>query len=327
MSLQLPSIEALEDAARIVYETMPPTPQHRWPLLEERTGAEIWVKHENHTQLGAFKIRGALVYMDWLKDAHPETQAVVCATRGNFGQAVAFAARQAGLGSTIVVPFGNSREKNRAMRALGAQLIEHGYEFQTASEYAAQLAEERGLHRVPSFHELLVRGTGTYALEMLRGVSELDTVYVPVGMGSSICGMIAARNALGLSTRIVGVVSSAAPAYAISFLQRKAVAHAVETQLADGLACRTPDPQAVEWMVDGVERMVMVSDDDVAAAMLALYQDTHNLAEGAGAAAFAALLQEQESMRGKRVGIVLTGGNVDADVFAKVLHAPGLVTV
>ena len=323
--MELPSLDAIHAAAAIVGRAMPPTPQYTWPLLNARCGTEVWVKHENHTQLGAFKIRGALVYMDWLRHAHPETRSVVCATRGNFGQAVAFGALQQGLKAQIVVPHGNSREKNRAIRALGADLIEHGSDFQASSEYAIELAAKTGAHRVPSFHPLLVHGTATYAVEFLRGAPDLDTVYVPVGMGSSICGMVAARNALGLSTRIVGVVSDAAPAYALSFLERRPVAHEVKTKLADGLACRTPDPLAVDWMVGGVERMVEVSEAEVAEAMLALYQDIHNVAEGAGASALAGLLTEREQMQGKRIGIVLTGGNVDAEVFAEILSVASAV--
>ena len=325
--MELPSLAEIERAAELIGGAVPPTPQFSWPLLNARAGTEVWVKHENHTSLGAFKIRGAIVYIDWLRRAYPEIRSVVGATRGNFGQAIAFAARREGLETVIVVPFGNSREKNRAMRALGAELIEHGTDFQAAVEFARELAAERGAYFAESFHPLLVHGTATYAMELLRGAPDLDTVYVPIGMGSSICGMIAARNALGLSTRIVGVVSSTAPAYALSFLERRPVSHAVTTKLADGLACRVPAPQAVEWMVSGVERMIEVTEDQVAEAMLALYQDTHNVAEGAGAAALAGLLSEQEQMRGKRVAVVLTGGNVDRDVFAEVLGAPSAVEV
>lgn len=299
---------------------MPPTPQYTWPLLNARAGTEVWVKHENHSPIGAFKIRGALVYMDALKRAHSKLKTVIAATRGNYGQAVGLAAKQQGLEAVIVVPFGNSREKNRAMRALGAELIEHGQDFQSAYEFSEQLATERGYHRVPSFHELLVHGTGTYAVEFLHAASELDTVYVPIGLGSSICGMLAARAALDLKTRIVGVVAEGAPAYAISFRERRPVSHAACTQLADGLACSVPDPEALELIWQGVERIVEVSEDEIAAAMRAFFQDTHNIAEGAGAAALAGLLQENGVLRGRRTGVVLTGSNVDSEVFARVLR-------
>ena len=257
--------------------------------------------------------------MDWLKRSDHSCTGVVCATRGNFGQAVAFAAGKHQLSPTIVVPFGNSLEKNRAMRGLGAELVEYGEDFQEANEYAETLAAERGLHRVPSFHELLVHGTGTCAMEMLRGVPPLDVMYVAIGQGSAICGFMAARRVLGLKTKIIGVVSSAAPAYSLSFSARRSVSNAVTTKIADGLACRTPDDEAVELVLAGVERIVEVTDDEVAEAMLALYQDTHNVAEGAGAAALAGLMKEREQMRGKRAGILLSGGNVDAKIFAEIL--------
>ena len=319
--MQLPSFEMLNAAAGIVRTVMPPTPEYTWPLLNERAGAEVWVKHENHSPLGAFKIRSALVYLHALLAGNAGLEGVVAATRGNFGQAVAFAARRFGVKATVVVPFGNSPDKNRAMLGLGVELIEHGHDFQEASEFAERFARERGYHHMPSFHELLVRGTGTYALEFLRGAPEMDTVYIPIGLGSSICGMIAARAALGLKTPIVGVVAAASPAYALSFRERRPVSHPAETQLADGLACRMPNPEAVAVILSGVERIVQVSEDEIAAAMVALFDDAHNVAEGAGAAALAAILQEREHVRGKRVGMLLSGGNVDRGVFARVLQA------
>ncbi len=299
---------------------MPPTPQYTWPLLNQRAGVEVWVKHENHSPVGAFKIRGALVYMHSLVETQPHVKTVIAATRGNHGQAVGFAANRHSLKAVVVVPFGNSREKNSAMRALGIELIEHGQDFQSASEFAQRLALERGYHRVPSFHELLVQGTGTYALEFLRGAPELDAVYVPIGLGSSICGMLAARAALNLQTRIVGVAAAGSPSYAISFREKKPVSYPAETQLADGLACSVPDPEALELILNGVERIVEVSEDEIARAMIALFRDTHNVAEGAGAAALAAVLQENDGLRGQRVGIVLSGCNVDSDVFARLLR-------
>jgi threonine dehydratase len=287
--------------------------------MNARAGAEIWVKHENHSPVGAFKLRGALVYMDWLDRTQPEVKTVIAATRGNHGQAVAFAAARRGLNTSIVVPFGNSREKNRAMRALGADLIEYGDDFQAAFEFAERLAAERGYHRVPSFHELLVHGTGTYALEFLREVPALETVYVPIGLGSSICGMLAARAALGLNPRVVGVVAEKSPSYALSFQAKKLVRHPAETLLGDGLACSVPDPGALAWILEGVDRVVQVSEEEIAAAMAVFFRDTHNVAEGAGAAALAGALKERSLIAGKRIGVVLTGGNVDSDVFARVL--------
>jgi threonine dehydratase len=317
--MDLPSGEKLARAAVVVGAAMSPTPQYAWPLLNARVGTEVWVKHENHTPIGAFKVRGGLIYLDWLKRTHPAVAGVAAATRGNFGQAIGFAAKRYKIPAATVVPFGNSIEKNRAMRALGVELIEHGDDFQAANEFAGELALDRGYHRVPSFHELLVHGAGTYAMEFFHGAPELDTVYMGIGLGSSICGLMAARAALKLKTRIVGVVAAASPSYAISFRERKPVSHPAETQLADGLACRVPDADALRLMLNGIERMIEVSEQEIAAAMIALYEDTHNVAEGAGAAALAGLMKERETMRGRRAGIVLSGGNVDREVFARVL--------
>jgi threonine dehydratase len=316
---RLPNLAELESAATLIYGAMPATPQFRWPLLEHRIGLEVWAKHENHSPLGAFKIRGGLVYFDHLRRTNPETECVICATRGNHGQSVALAARRNGFRVVAIVPHGNSVEKNAAMRALGAELIESGHDFQASSEMAAKLAEERGWHRVPAFHTLLVRGVGTYGLELFRAAPDLDTVYVPIGQGSGVCGVIAARDALGLRTKIVGVVSDAAPAYALSFDARRAIEHESSTRIADGMACRTPHAEALPFILRGVDHIVRVTDDEVEAAMRALFADTHTVAEGAGAAALAALLRERDSLRGQRVAIVISGGNVDTGVYARVL--------
>jgi threonine dehydratase len=316
----MPSItlDSLESAAALVYESMPPTPQYRWPLLESRVGSEVWVKHENHTPTGSFKIRGGLVYFDDLCRAG-RPAGVVTATRGNHGQSVGFAARHYRVPAAIVVPHGNSVEKNAAMRALGVELIERGHDFQAANEAAAEVAAQRGWHRLPSFHPLLVCGVGTYALELFRAVPDLDTVYVPVGMGSGLCGVIAARDALELDTRVIGVVSAQAPAFALSYHADRVISHEVTTRIADGMACRTPVQEALDIVRDGAERIVEVTDDEVEAAMRALFADTHNVAEGGGAAALAALLQERDTMRGRKVAVVVSGGNVDSDVYSRVL--------
>jgi len=314
-----PSLDALEAAAALVYKSMPPTPQYRWPLLDARVRTTVWVKHENHTPVGAFKVRGGLVYLDELSRTGVKPAGVISATRGNHGQSVGFAARQYGIPAAVVVPFGNSVEKNAAMRSLGVEVIERGHDFQAASEAADVIAIERGWHRFPSFHPLLVRGVGTYALELFRAVPDLDAVYVPVGLGSGICGVIAARDALGLRTRVVAVVSEGAPAFALSFEQGRIVSHEVTTRIADGMACRTPVETSLAIVRRGAERVVRVSDDEVESAMRALFTDTHNTAEGGGAAALAALLQEKEKMRGRKVAVVLSGGNVDSSVFSTVL--------
>lgn len=317
--MQLTSLAQIHDAQAVVYRHMRPTPQYTWPLLNKRVGTEAWVKHENHSPVGAFKLRGALVYMDWLQQSHPALAGVVAATRGNHGQGVGMAARLAGLRAVIVVPHGNSKEKNSAMLAQGAELVEHGRDFQESLEFARSLAEEMDFLMVDSFHERLVMGTATYALEFFEGAPPVDTIYVPIGLGSSVSGVSAARNALGLKTEIVGVVAAESPSYALSFKERKVVEVPSKTALADGLACRTPNAQAMEIIWANVARMVEVSDDEIAHAMCAYYQDTHNLAEGAGAAALAGALKEKNLHGAKRIGIVLTGGNVDRETYSNVL--------
>jgi len=316
--MTLPQLSSLESAAEIVYRVMQPTPQICWPLLAARTGAEVWVKHENHTPTGAFKVRGGIVYMDRLRRREPGVTGVVSATRGNHGQSVAFAARRAGLRAVVVVPRGNSAEKNAAMRAFGAELTQYGDDFQEAYEHAACLAQTQGLHMVRSFDEALVSGVGTYALELFRAVAGLDAVYVPIGMGSGICGSIAARDALGIGTEIVGVVAAGAPAYALSFAAGHPVTAPART-IADGLACRVPDPEALEVIREGASRIVTVEDAEIEAAMRHLFSDTHNAAEGAGAAALAALLKERDRMAGRRVAVILSGANVDREAFARTM--------
>lgn len=314
------TLEDIKSASRLVYEEMPPTPQYRWPMLCERLGTELWVKHENHSPVGAFKIRGGLVYFENLVRSGQVPKGVIGATRGNHGQSVGYAARRYGIPATIVVPHGNSLEKNAAMRALGVNLIEHGDEFQVSREFAQKLAREQSLHLVPSFHRLLVTGVATYSMELLQEVKDIDVVYVPIGLGSGICGMLATRDALGLRTRVVGVVSAHALAYAKSFNVGSPVESPVTTQLSDGMACRVPEPEALDLILQGVDRIVQVSDDEVSAAMRMMFECTHNVCEGAGAAALAAAIQEKTRIKGLKVAVVATGGNVDQDVFAQVLN-------
>lgn len=313
------TLDDIRAAATLVRRVVPETPLHAYPLLARRAGVEVRVKHENHTPVGAFKIRGGLVYMDELRRRRPDLAGVVAATRGNHGQSIAVAAAASGLAATIVVPRGNSREKNAAMRAQGATLVEHGDDFNAALDHARGLAAERGLHLVPSFDRALVTGVATYALELFAAASDLDAVYVPVGLGSGICGLLAVRDALGARTEIVGVVAENAPAYALSFAAGKPVSTNSAETIADGVAVRVPAPEAVAWINRRAARIVRVSEDGIKAAMRAYFVDTHNVAEGAGAIALGALLAERERMRGKKVALVLSGGNVDRDVFARVL--------
>lgn len=314
----LPTLEDIESASRIVYAAMPPTPQYRWPLLCERLGVDIWLKHENHTPVGAFKLRGGLVYFAELVQ-RAGIKEVVTATRGNHGQSVALSARRNGLAATIFVPFGNSVEKNAAMRALGGKVVEFGHDFQAAREEAARVAEASGAHMIPAFHPRLIAGVATYALELFRGVEDLDSVYVPIGLGSGICAVSAVRNALSPKTKVIGVVSAHAPAYSLSFLRRCPIDAEVSTQLADGMACRTPQPEALEIIWRNVDRIVEVTDGEIASAMREVFECTHNVTEGAGAAAVAAIVKESGLLAGKRVAAVLSGGNVDRTVFASVL--------
>ena len=309
-------LAAYEAAAEVVHAAMPPTPQFAWPLLAARTGCRVYVKHENHTPTGAFKVRGGLVYCSHLPK---DTAGLISATRGNHGQSLAFAGRRLGLAVTILVPHGNSTEKNAAMKALGADLVEHGRDYQEAKEEAYRRAGERGLTIVPPFHRDLVLGVGTYALELFRAVPDLDTVYVPIGMGSGICGVIDVRDALGLTTRVVGVQAEKAPSYALSFAAGRVVSTQTADTIADGMATRIPDAEALEMIRGGASRIVTVSDDEIAAAMRAYYTDTHNLAEGAGAAPLAALLKERDAMLDKKVGLVLSGGNVDLELFGRLV--------
>ena len=315
----LPTLADIEAAAQVVYRDFAATPQYRWALLSERLGTDCWLKHENHTPVGAFKIRGGLTYFDQLAQRGALPREVVSATRGNHGQSMGWAARRHGVACTIVVPRGNSVEKNAAMRALGVTLIEHGEDFQEAREHALQIAAERGAHMVPSFHTDLLRGVSTYWWEFFRAVPQLDVVYVPIGQGSGACSAIAAKLALGHRARVVGVVSSHATTYADSIAAGHVVESPVTTQLADGMACRVADQGALDILMPHLDHTVQVSDDEVAAAMHHLFTDTHNVAEGAGAAALAAALQERGQLQGQVVGLALTGGNVDASVLAQVL--------
>ena len=315
----LPTIKEVRAAAETVYRLMPPTPQYRWPLLCERLGTEVWVKHENQTPIGAFKARTAIVYAEELLKREPGTRGLIAATRGNHGQSVALAAQRKKLECVIVVPRGNSVEKNAAMRAQGAKLIEHGEDFQSALERAKELGAELGYHLVPPYHRDIVLGVATYWLELFTAVSEIDVAYVPIGMGSGVCSGAAVRNGLGLKTKLVGVVSEHAPTYALSFAQRQIVEAPAKAVLADGLACRKGDDAALRVMLENVDHIVQVSDAEVATAMRAMFMDTHNVVEGAGASGLAAAMKESKTLGGKRVALIATGGNVDHDVFARVL--------
>jgi threonine dehydratase len=312
-------LSTIEEAQRIIARHMPPTPQYVWPLLNDAVGTTVWVKHENHTPTGAFKLRGALTFMAWLRKEHPEARGIVTATRGNHGQGQALAATRTGLVAKVYVPHGNSVEKNAAMRAFGADLVEFGTDFDEAREEALRIAQAEGLYFVPPYHASLVAGVATYALELFSAATELDTVYVPIGCGSGICGIISVRDALGLSTKVVGVVSDGADAVARSFAAGRPVDGGRPDTFVDGVATRVIVPEAFEVYSRGAERIVTVSDDEVADAMRLCFRTTHNVAEPAGAAPLAALMKEREEMKGRTAAVILCGGNVDTPVFAQVL--------
>ncbi|MES2511660.1 MAG: threonine dehydratase [Pseudomonadota bacterium] len=319
LSPVLPDLQEIEAAARVVYREFAATPQYRWGLSSQRLGTDCWIKHENHTPVGAFKIRGGLTYFESLKVRGALPAEVMSATRGNHGQSIGWAARANGVPCTIVVPHGNSLEKNAAMRALGVTLIEHGNDFQEAREFAVAMAAGRGAHMVPSFHPDLVLGVATYWLEFFRAVPQMDVAYVPIGMGSGAAAAIAAREALGHKVRIVGVVSAHATTYADSLAAGRVVAAPVTAVLADGMACRIAEQTALDILAPHIDHIVKVTDEEVAQAMRDLYADTHNVAEGAGAASFAAAMQEREQLQGLMVGTSMSGGNVDSATVAKVL--------
>jgi threonine dehydratase len=315
----LPTLAEITDAQKLVYQFMQPTPQISWPQLNQRLEAQVWVKHENHTPIGAFKARTAIVFAAELFKRPSGIKGLIAATRGNHGQSVALAGQRFKVPVTIVVPHGNSKEKNAAMRAQGANLIEFGDDFQEAREHAEQLGREQGLHMVPPYHRDIVKGVASYWAELFSAVPDLDAVYVPIGMGSGICAGCAVRNGMNLSTRIVGVVVEGAPAYGLSFEARRSIAATVTTEIADGMACRVPDDDALKIIFENVDHMVQVSDEEIREAMRIYFTATHNVVEGAGAASLAGALKEREAVKGKRVAVIATGGNVDREVFAKVL--------
>lgn len=316
--------DEIADAVSILRPRVPPTPAYAWPLLAARLGLEVIVKHENHTPTGSFKARGGLVYMERLRRA-ALPPGVVTATRGNHGQSIAMGARAAGIPALIVVPGGNSVEKNAAMRAFGGEVLIAGEDFDAARARAAAEAKARGYRMVPSFHRDLVQGVATYALELFSDWQGIDVVFVPVGMGSGLCGLIAMRDLLGLSTEIVGVVAKGAPAFARAFRAGHPVPGLAAQTFADGIACREPPPEALEVILRGAADLIEVTEEEIAEAMRVLFADTHNLAEGAGAAALAGLMHCRARHAGKRAAVILSGGNIDREIFLEVLagRCPG----
>lgn len=313
--MKLLSLSEIENAAALIAPYVAPTPQYQWPLLSDRCNSEVWVKHENTTPIGSFKIRGGITYM-----ADLDTDHVVCATRGNHGQSVAYAARIFGMRATVVVPKNNSTAKNASMRAFGATLIEYGRDFTEAHEYAHQIADEQNLHFVPSFHHKLVEGVATCGLELFKRAPHLDEIYVPVGLGSEICAIIAAREALGLKTEIIGVVADKAPAYALSFEKGQVVSTDSADTIADGIAVRVPDAEALAIMTQHVSRFIRVTEREIADAMCIYFTDTHHVVEGAGASSLAALIKDKSRSNSRCAGVIASGGNVNQDLYCNILN-------
>jgi threonine dehydratase len=305
------SLDDLDRAAGVVRSVMPPTPQYAWPLLRQRFGVEVVVKHENHTPIGAFKVRGGLTYVERLNRERTQVRGIVSATRGNHGQSLAFAGRHFKVPVVVVVPYGNSVEKNAAMRALGAEIVEHGIDFDDAKQRATELAKERSYEYVPSFHPDLIVGVATYAYELFHSHPDLDVVYAPIGLGSGICGLIRTRDLLGLKIDVVGVVSNLSNAYRLSFDAGRVVPINSASTFADGIAVRVPDADAVAMIHSGASAVIEVSDHDIATAIRTFHEDTHNLAEGAGAAALAGLAVDRDHSRGRKAAVILSGGNID----------------
>jgi threonine dehydratase len=314
------TLDELHDAAASIRAVVPPTPAYAWPLLAKRVGAAVVVKHENHTPIGAFKVRGGLIYVNALCRAEPNLRGLVTATRGNHGQSIALAAARNKIPVVIVVPEGNSREKNAAMEAFGAELVTAGKDFDESRVVAAEIRKQRDYHYVPAFHRDLVKGVATYAHELFSSFADLDVIYVPIGMGSGICGVITVRDLLGLKTEVVGVVAENAPAYALSFKAGQLLPTNSARTFADGMACRDPHGEAFDIIKQGAARVVTVSEEEIAEAIRTYYATTHNLAEGAGAAPLAALLKEKARYAGKRAGLILSGGNIDMPLFTQILQ-------
>jgi len=311
------NLDELHQAKELIHTVMPATPAYNWPQINSNTGCNVWVKHENHTPTTAFKVRGGIYLLDKLSRSKNKPPGIISATRGNHGQSLSFSGASKGIPVVIVAPECNSADQNRAIKSFGAKLILHGVDFEASRQYSHKLQEENGYFHVPPFCRDLVIGVATYALEFMSAVKDLDTIYVPVGMGSGICGLIKTRDLLGLKTKIVGVVAEGAPTFYQSFQAGHIIPTSEANTIADGVATSSPMEEGFEIIKHGAERIVKVSDQQIAEAMYQYYKFTHNLAEGAGATALAALNKEKQLMAGKKVGVILTGGNIDFKRFCE----------
>jgi len=307
----------LEQAATDIYQVTPATPQYNWPLLAKTTGCDVWVKHENHTPTAAFKVRGGIHLLNQLMKANNKPKGIISATRGNNGQSLSYASKRAGLPLTIVVPECNNIDQNNAIQGFGADLVVHGKDFEAARKHSLILQQELGYQAIAPFEKSLIVGVASYAIELFSAIKDLDTVYVPIGMGSGICGLIKTRDLLNLKTKIVGVVAEGAPTFALSFAAGKVVNTDYANTIADGVATSAPIEEAFEIIKKGASRVITVNDLEIAKAMYQYYQTTHNLSEGAGAVPLAGLMKEKQQMKGKKVGLILSGGNIDFESFNK----------
>ena len=314
--------EALDAAVALVGQVVPPTPQYRWPRLCEALGTEMWLKHEDQTPTGAFKVRGGVVYVDDVRrrrEAGEAVAGIASATRGNHGQSLALSGTRLGVPVLVGVPECNSADQNRAIEAHGAELLVAGADFEETRAQVAREAERRGYELVPAFHPLLVAGVATYWLEFFTVRPDLDVVYVAIGMGSGICAAIGVRDLLGLDTEVVGVVTEGAPTWALSLEAGEVVPTDAARTWCDGVATRNPPPEAFDVVRRGAARVLRVSDEQAADACRLLFDTTHHVAEGAAGVVLAGAWQERDRLRGREVGAVLCGANVDRDVFREVL--------
>lgn len=317
--MEFPSFEDALRARELVMQHLRRTPTWSYPALSRELGCELFIKHENHQPIGAFKVRGGISLMASLSDLE-RGRGVVAATRGNHGLSLAYAARLFGTRAVIVVPHGNNPEKNEAMRALGAELVEYGRDFDEACQQAERLVASQGLRYIHSAEEpAMLAGVASLGIELFEDVPDLDYVFVPVGLGSGICGICLARGVLSPRTQVVGVQAERAPSIYLSWKQKRLVTTESADTFADGLATRVPAELTLEVIQRDVADFVAVGEGAIAWAIRDLLRYTHNLAEGAGAAPLAAIRERRDWVRGKRVAMIMSGGNIDTATLKRVL--------
>ncbi len=314
------SFQGILAARKTVYRHLKPTPLIGHPLLSEWLGFPAWVKHENHNPTGSFKIRGGFNLVSHLSESE-KSRGVITATRGNHGQSVALACRTYGVRCVIAVPEGNNPEKNEAMKAFGSELLVHGRDFDEARERVEQIQAEQRLRYIHSANEpLLVEGVGTYALEILEELPDVDCILVPVGGGSGISGVLTAVRAAAPKVQVIGVQAANAPSIYLSWKKGEKVTTDSADTMADGLATRVPFEMTFDIIHRYVDEVVTVTEEELMEAVFRIFQTTHNVAEGAGAATTAAAFKLRSRLAGKKVALVLSGGNITASLFQQVLE-------